>query len=231
MADTHPWRKCPLGHHWRSPADVDEHQRREMNVREHYRRGSCVKNKSGKDTIYSDELFLIANSFFSQLPQTVTSSDMVFNRGNEYNLLIEGWVKYWNDILAPKILLDPDLVKVLIATESSFNTEAHNNAGKRAGKARGLMQVTDQTLKFLSGEKKELKNHFVIIDQKEAFDPNLNIAAGIRWLFRKKEIADVKFSGASWIEAVMLYKSYKSLDHKKMKEFNNLYDKVKHEKK
>ena len=230
MADIHPWRKCPLGYHWRSPADVDEHQRREMNVKEHYRRGSCVKNKSGKDTIYSDELFLIANSFFSQLPQTVSNSDLEFKRGNEFNLLIEGWVKYWNDILGPKILLDPDLVKVLIATESSFNPEAKKKASKQAGMARGLMQVTDQTLKFLSGEKKELKNHFVIIDQKEAYDPNLNIASGVRWLFRKKEIADAKFKNASWFEVVMLYKSYRSLNNDRMKKFIRLYEKVKHEK-
>ena len=47
--------------------------------------------------------------------------------------------------------------------------------------------------------------------------------------FRKKEIADAKFKNPSWLEVIMLYKSYKTLDHKKMKEFIRLYEKVKHE--
>lgn len=41
-------------------------------------------------------------------------------------------------------------------------------------------------------------------------DPNLNICAGIRWLFRKKQIADSAAGrDLSWNEAIQKYKAEK----------------------
>jgi len=41
------------------------------------------------------------------------------------------------------------------------------------------------------------------------YDPNLGIAAGIRWLFYKKEWASSKLGRpASWDEAIAAYKGY-----------------------
>ena len=88
--------------------------------------------------------------------------------------MIGGWVEYWNGIFKPKTPLDPDFIKVMIATESSFNPRAKAYAGKRAGYARGLMQVTDQTIKYLKGHKTEAKNHFVNVDQDDMY-PNRNL--------------------------------------------------------
>ena len=209
----HPWRKCPLGYHWRSDAHVDSHLRKKINVKEHYRKGSCVKNPSGKDTLYIDEIALISNSYFPKIKPKISDNSLSYKSGNKYNNIIDGWVKYWNEILKPKIPLDPDFVKVMIATESSFNPKAKAFAGKRAGYARGLMQVTDQTVKYLAGHRKELRNHLLHLDQDDLYDPNANIAAGVRWLYRKKQIADVKFKGASWLETIMLYKGYRSMNH------------------
>ena len=41
---------------------------------------------------------------------------------NDYDQLITGWVKYWNEVLKTKIPLDPNFVKALMASESSFNS-------------------------------------------------------------------------------------------------------------
>lgn len=226
----HKWRKCPLGFHWRSASEVDQHKREQFSVKEHYRKGSCVENRSGKDTLYADEIFLITNSYLIKRKLTISPNSLDYKKGNDFDHIIDGWVTYWNDILKPKIPLDPDFVKVMIATESSFNTKAKAYAGKRAGYARGLMQVTDQTLKYLKGHKTEARNHLVILDQKDMMNPILNIVAGVRWLYRKKQIADAKFKGASWLETIMLYKGYRSMNHKQIKKFIRLYERIKSEK-
>ncbi len=118
----------------------------------------------------------------------------------------------------------------MIATESSFNSKANAFAGKRAGYARGLMQVTDQTVKYLAGHRKELRNHLLHLEQDDLYDSNINIAAGVRWLFRKKQIADAKFKGSSWLETVMLYKGYRSMNNPRVKRFIRLYERIKSEK-
>jgi soluble lytic murein transglycosylase-like protein len=58
--------------------------------------------------------------------------------------LIAEWTQYWNQLLNPKIPLDPYLVKALIASESDFNPEAIPPGGG-PNSARGLMQVTKTT--------------------------------------------------------------------------------------
>ena len=117
----------------------------------------------------------------------------------------------------------------MIAIESSFKPNAKAFAGKRAGYARGVMQVTDQTLKYLAGHRKELRNQHIILEQADMNDPILNIAAGTRWLFRKKEIADARSKESTWLETVMLYKGYRSLNHKQVNKFIKLYERIKSE--
>ncbi|MBT4791724.1 MAG: transglycosylase SLT domain-containing protein [Halobacteriovoraceae bacterium] len=226
----HRWRKCPLGTHWRSASNVDKHHRKKITVKEHYRKGTCVKNRSGKDSLYADEMFLISNTYFSKNKTNISSNSLGYRKGNQYDQIIDGWVTYWNEILKPKVPLDPDFVKVMIATESSFNSRAEAFAGKRAGHARGLMQVTDITLKYLKGHKTEARNQLVELDEDDMYDPVLNIAAGVRWLYRKKQIADAKFEEPSWLKSVMLYKGYRSMNNKNVKKFIRLYERIKSEK-
>ncbi len=119
----------------------------------------------------------------------------------------------------------------MIATESSFDVKAKAFAGKRAGHARGLMQVTDQTLKFLKGHKTEARNQLIILNEDDMNDPVLNIAAGVRWLYRKKEIADARYkSESSWLRSVMFYKGYRTMNHIQVKKFIRLYERTKSEK-
>jgi len=196
----HPWRVCPIGQHW---------------VRAHERRGTkgvaahCRNNPSGRDQIYLDEIQEIAEREFAKLDGAPCAYDLDFPNGSEYDALIRGWTKYWNEIFQPSNPLDPDLVKALIATESGFRPNIKNRAGKKAGWARGLMQVTDWTLQTLKDEEGEVRDHLVDLDQKDMTDPSANITAGIRWLFRKKETASAKLKReATWEEAIADYKAY-----------------------
>lgn len=63
--------------------------------------------------------------------------------------------------------LDPNLVKALIGSESSFITNPKQQNAGVAGKARGLIQLTDQAVKTLSVSNNEIKDHYVKISQKD----------------------------------------------------------------
>jgi hypothetical protein len=170
--------------------------------------GHCRSNPSGKDQIYTQELARIAEKHFGRIKKLPTPDDLGSDDGNKYDRLIAGWTRYWNEVLAPSEPLDSNLVKALIKTESEFDKEAKVRI--RPGNfARGLMQITDETIKILKDEKGELKEYLVNIDQDDAFDPNLNIAAGTRWLFHKKHLLEKRLRRTvTWEEAVMEYKAY-----------------------
>jgi len=51
------------------------------------------------------------------------------------------------------------------------------------------MQITDYTLKLIQENQKELRNHAFNLKRDDLFDSNVNICVGVRWLFRKREIA------------------------------------------
>ena len=152
---------------------------------------------------------------------------MGFANGNSYDELIRGWTKYWNEVFNPTEQLDPDLVKALIASESSFNPNIVVKVGSTKNKARGLMQVTDETQKIIGNPKGELKDQLVHVDQEDLTDPNLNICAGIRWLFRKKQIADSEAGHElSWLQAIQKYKAEKK-GNKLINRVVDYYDRLK----
>ena len=229
----HPWRICPLGQHW-----VREHPRRVRPSRRHPEggmtsvAGHCRDNPSHKDQMYSDEISEIALTKFNSLRGAPRASKLGFPNENEYDSLIRGWTRYWNEVFNASPPLDPNLVKALIASESSFNPNASN--GKRGGKkASGLMQVTHETVDFLKDEEGELTDHLLNIDKEDISDPNLNIAAGVRWLFQKRKLASKKLAReATWEEAVAEYKSYlsqyrKNPNFRGMGTFRKFYQRLK----
>ena len=120
--------------------------------------------------------------------------------------MIAGWAQYWSDVLSPNDPVDPNLVKALIASESGFNPTLLANK-RNPNSARGLTQITNGTRKILGDEKGELKEHFVTATRTELNDPNVNICAGVRWLFYKRQRASSKLSRpAAWGEGVAEYK-------------------------
>lgn len=200
-----PWRACPIGQHW-----VSRHPKNLKSGKTTDHDGHCRKNPSKKDLLKGDEINKISqHPLFKNPPIRVSSHEFDFgSAGSKYDSLISGWVAYWNDVFKISPPLHPNYVKALIATESSFISKNRaTNTGKHIGLARGLIQITEQTHRGLKGHKNELKDHIVDLDLDELWDPNKNIAAGVRWLFRKRATARARIKrDPTWEEVLMEYK-------------------------
>lgn len=199
---------CPAGQHWVSAHSLHVPISKKNPDGVTARVGHCRLNPSKKDQLYPDEIQAMADRHFGRLRKLPTPNRLGRTNGNDYDRIIAGWVKYWNEVLTPVDPLDANLVKALISTETDFKKSKKALAGK-GNWARGLMQVTDETIKVLKDEKGEIREFLVNLDENKAFDPNLNICAGIRWLFHKKKLLEGKLKrSATWEEAAMEYKSY-----------------------
>ncbi|HLE10305.1 MAG: hypothetical protein A2504_04600 [Bdellovibrionales bacterium RIFOXYD12_FULL_39_22] len=198
-----PWRVCAIGEHW-----VIQHLRLKKNVEDVD--GHCRKNPTGKDIIKGDEIDQVAQTERFKNASVRTSNVKLedIENSNLYNEIIAGWTAYWNYMFKVNPPLHPNHVKALIATESSFDPKSFNGTNpKRIGPARGLMQLTEDTQGNLSGDRKELKDQFVILTDDEIYNPNKNICAGIRWLFRKRDTAKNRLKREpTWEEVLMDFK-------------------------
>lgn len=201
----HPWRTCPVGEHW-----VKEHTR-QVPVSEKNPDGvtivdaHCRKNSSHHEIFVAEELHEIATKYFKTVKKLPKPDNLGNPRGNDFDELIGGWTQFWNDTFNPDVLLDPNLIKALVASESSFIINSKEES--KIGQARGLIQITEQTRNILADQKGELKDFLITLSKKEFFDPNLNLAAGIRWLFHKKFLASHRLKReATWLEAIAEYK-------------------------
>jgi hypothetical protein len=142
--------------------------------------GACLVNAKKKITYEKDrvfkrmdasEIYFGTQSLETYLktanikqPIVVNSLNLIkeFEKVDNYDVEIRGWVKYWNDIFKFDDPLDPNLVKALIATGSSFDIEP-----KRTIKtARRLMQITNKTHRYLRDTKIELRDYLVILTRK-----------------------------------------------------------------
>jgi hypothetical protein len=144
-----------------------------------------------------------------------------------YDEYIAVWTDYFNNKIKLKEPIDPDLIKALIASESTFNPNAINK------KATGLTQVTTDTLKILHNLEGEAKDFvFKDIRKKDLKNPNVSIAVGTRWLFYKKQYAErILKRAATSDEVIQVYKGIlgdKSENANQiMKKFRNFYGKLK----
>ena len=181
----HIWKICPTGSYY-----VRAHYKT-INGKEHYWKAHCRQGKGKKEVLTSDEIHAIANRFKNEklkMPKPY-NFNVPGKLGNKYDLLIAGWVKYWSDIFDDKTNITVDLVKILIMTESTFGSKATAKIKNSKKQAIGLMQITDYTFKLIKEDQKELRNHVFRIRRDDLYDPNINICVGVRWLFRKREIA------------------------------------------
>jgi soluble lytic murein transglycosylase-like protein len=148
-----------------------------------------------------------------------STNDMGFKGlDRKYDDLINGWCAYWNYALNPKEPLHPNHVKALIATESSFQ-ENHRRTPKRP--AIGLMQIMPETIHLLSSRSKELKDHYLDLTEQDVLDPNVNICAGIRWLYRKYELSNKK--NKSWLT---VFENYKGISAQKGDQSDDIRNKT-----
>jgi hypothetical protein len=208
----HPWRICGKGKHL-----VREHlghihpSKRHPKGKTAIWHEHCALNPSHKDELSFAEIQYIGKRYFTDLSGPPTAGVLKFEHADEYDHLIRGWTQYWNDIFQLSDPLDPNVVKALIATESSF----YPTPG-RYKHVYGLMQLLGSTHQYLGGAQNELHDHLIRISTTELIDPSGNICGGIRWLFRKKETAAALLKRpASWDETV---EDYKAILSRRLKE-------------
>ncbi len=203
----HPWRICPIGKHFVKEHIVHVHPSKThpegavTTWHEH-----CANNPSHKDELSYHEIQYISKTYFSVLTGSPTAvlSNKIFLEADDYDLEIRGWVKYWNDIFRPNVLLDANLIKALIGTESSFKKDPPKRRN-----AHGLMQIMNQTFLVLKTPKGELTNYLIRIPRKELLNSSANICMGVRWLFQKHKLASIRLGReATWEEAIIEYKGY-----------------------
>ncbi len=108
-----------------------------------------------------------------------------YKDADKYDDAIAVWTDYFNKKFKADPPLDPDVVKALIASESGFRADPHENK-----KAYGITQITPETLKIVQDPKGEAREFiFNKMRQKNLKDPNIAIPIGVRWLFRKRATA------------------------------------------
>jgi hypothetical protein len=159
-----------------------------------------------------------------------TVNRLPFLDSDLYDELITVWMHFFNEKFTkpPVHLLDPDLFKALLASESGFDV---NPPGNR--KALGIAQITRPTLKALQdpyGEAKEFI--FKGINQKDLLNPAIAIPLAVRWLFVKRELATHKLKRIPTVEEIILeykgmLKSTSPLKEKTLKNFRDNYAKLK----
>ena len=220
----HPWRICELGFHW-----VKEHKRTNAQGASYAVIGHCRKGSSGKDFLYPDEIAEIVKRHFNNLKAMPCPKMFEFKNRENVDLYIAGWTQYWNEVFNPVEKLDPDFVKALIASESSFINRPPVVFNSRKEKVTGLMQITDTSIAALKGAKKEMRDYFVPVSRKSLMDKNLNICAGIRWLFHKKQLAERNAKvEISWMGALKIYKGLKNKEPEEtdrvLRNFNENYE-------
>lgn len=229
-----PILSCPIGQHYvkthkvnypLSAAHPNGHTALRLEhcasnpVRKTKKKKKMVKQKVSKiekHTLSSKEIEDISTHILPKLIDKQSLPPLSKYPGSEkYDLLILVWVQYWNDIFKLEEPLDPKLIKALMASESSFCEDPlpghvkKEDVNKLKNSAKGLMQITQQTLKILNDPKGELKDYVFNIKSKELLTPSVNICASVRWIFHKKVMATHRLKReATWMEAVAEYKGY-----------------------
>lgn len=240
--DQHKWRMCEYK---KSP--VKDYVRHTHPSKKHpdgcdviVHTSDCRANPSNRDELSYAEIQRITDYHFhglSGIKSGVPAFLKRFAHGDDFDQYILGWTEYWNEVLARLYIksefeiLDPNLAKALIASESSFQpkSEVHDK-----NNARGLMQITKQTREVVNNVKAiELVDYYLKATADQLFDPSANICIGIRWLFHKKYLLKYKEGNKrpiTWDDAIANYKDAwekKKEDQdktEKMTIFHGIYD-------
>lgn len=153
---------------------------------------------------------------------------LTLKNSDKYDEIIAVWTDYFNKKFNADTPLDPDVIKALIASESEFVEDPIGNK-----KAFGIAQITPESFKALQDPKGEVKEFvFNDIRKKDLKDTNINIPMAIRWLFRKKRLAEGKLGRDADSEEIILeykglLKSKTSLKDAALKKFRKHYAELK----
>lgn len=169
-----------------------------ITVKEHPRKVSVSKKNPSGITIvdehprHLDGTYLdvkeigkiVKNYDLNNLVYPTSSKLLKYPKADKYDNLIAIWTDYFNKKFPSEVLLDPDVVKALIGSESDFELDPINP------QAIGLAQITKQTFKALQDPKGEVKEFiFTKFTLKDLKNPEVAIPMAIRWIFRKKRLA------------------------------------------
>ena len=198
---------CPIGSIF-----VKGHHKT-IDNREHYWKAHCRKVKIRKDILNSDEIQEIYRVNKEQKLTLPKAYSFGAKNGLKYDSLISFWVEYWNRVFNVKTNITVGLVKTLMMSESTFGKKATAKTHNRPGSAIGLLQITDYTLKLIQLNSKELTNHRFKITRDDLFNPTVNVAVAIRWLYRKRQIA--KYYLKKEPSALQLAEEYKGIRNDK----------------
>ena len=123
---------------------------------------------------------------------------------DKYDEIIAIWCDYFNKKFNSQPPLDPNVVKALIASESDFILDPKNP------KATGIAQITPETHKIVQDPDGEVQDFiFRDIRKKDLKNPSIAIPIAIRWLSRKKRLAEGKLGRSVTAEEIIL--EYKGL--------------------
>lgn len=146
---------------------------------------------------------------------------------DKYDDLVAIWTDYFNKKFPSDSLLDPDVVKALIGSESDFKLDPKNP------QAIGIAQITKETFKNLEDPNGETKDFiFIKFTLKDLKNPNIAIPMAIRWLFRKKRLAQGKLGREPNAEEIILeykglLKSTTKYKDKALEKYRDLYELLK----
>ncbi len=153
-----------------------------------------------------------------------------FPENSELDAVIQFWLGYWKEQgLKFPAGLEPLLIKTMIAIESSFDPSAKTKV--KGSSATGLMQVTDETRRILSGRLnnkgyRELKSNYLEISKSDIQDPIVAVAAGTRWLAHKYSMIP-KRAKKNLHNTIKNYHSWDSQGEVYAKSVEELYQKSK----
>lgn len=149
---------------------------------------------------------------------------------DSYDEIIAVWCGYFNKKFGTNPPLEPDVVKALLASESDFRLDPPGNKI-----ATGIAQITAETFKALQDPNGEVAEFiFKDIRKKDLKDPNIAIPMAVRWLSRKKRLAEGKLGRPVNGEEIILeykglLKSKTEFKEKAIKKFRSEYAKLKGE--
>jgi len=107
-----------------------------------------------------------------------------FDGYHELDPIIQFWLDHWNTKFKKFPVIDPLLIKAIIAKESSFNPKADPRVSHSS--AYGLLQIVDKSRNALAKKiDSSVSMEYIKAERKDLEDPVVNIAVGTRWLVVK----------------------------------------------
>jgi hypothetical protein len=205
---------------------VKRHAKFTENNVKYYVKAHVRKNRGKKATLLPENLLFLYWHGDHDFPSIGAVKG--FKEFPELDNVIQFWLNFWKEqgLNFPKDL-DPLLIKVIIAKESSFRPQVRTKNSKST--ATGLMQILQSTLYRLGGVPDgnyvEVLDHLLQLKLVDLTDPVINIATGIRWIAHKYYLVarDTKVKKKDLYTTIKFYHQNNKYGEQYADEVFNLY--------